>query len=89
MPKTAELLEKALMKRTASEWCRILNVTPSALSKAKRQGHVSPRFAAFFALELGEDPGTWAAIATAEAEPPGPLRERLERSLSGHNTALV
>lgn len=81
MHNTKDLLEQALKKKKASEWCRELNVTPSSLSKAKRQGHVSPRFAAFFAIELGADPGYWAAIATAEAEPPGPLKDRLERSL--------
>lgn len=89
MPTTIDLLKKALEIKKASAWCRELNVTESALSKAKRQGHLSPRFAAFFAMEVGADPAFWAAVATAEAEPPGPLKERLERSLSGHNTALV
>lgn len=89
MTRTGELLEKALKKKTASEWGRIMNVTPSSISKAKRIGHVSPRFAAYFATELGADPAYWAAVATAEAEPPGPLRDRLEKSLARQKTVLL
>jgi hypothetical protein len=89
MPNTIDLLREALKKQRAAAWCRQLNITEAALSTAKKRGRLSPTLAGVFALEIGADPVFWTAVAAAEAEPPGPLRERLERSLSGHNTALV
>lgn len=89
MPHTIELLEKALEMRNASQWCKRFNMTRATLTNAKKRGRLSPTLAGVLAMEMGADPIFWTAVAAAEAEPPGPLRERLEQSLSGHNTALV
>lgn len=89
MPHTIELLEMALQKRKAAEWCSRLNITKGTISHAKKRGRLSPTLAGNLAIEIGADPIFWTAVAAAEAEPEGPLRERLEKSLSGHNTALV
>lgn len=87
MPHTIDLLNKALETKKAAAWCRDLNITKGAISKAKDRGRLSPTLAGVLAMEMGADPIFWTAVAAAEAEPPGPLRERLEQSLSGHNTA--
>lgn len=88
MRTTAELLTVALRYKKAAAWCRELNVTEGALSHAKKKGRLSPSVAAFIATETGADPVLWAAIAAAEAEPPGPVRERLERALDRHITTV-
>lgn len=88
MPHSIELLEKALTMKKAAQWSTHFNITRAALTMAKKKGRLSPTLASVFAMEMGADPIFWAAVAAAEAEPPGPLRERLEASLSGHNTAL-
>lgn len=87
MPHTLELLSAALKKQKAAAWCRQLNITEAAMSTAKKRGRLSPTLAGNLALEMGADAVFWTAVAAAEAEPPGPLRERLERSLSRHKTA--
>lgn len=89
MPHTIDLLEKALKLKKAAQWSHEFNITRAAITMAKKKGRLSPTLASVFAMELGADPIFWTAVAAAEAEPPGPLRERLEASLSGHNTALV
>lgn len=81
MRTTAELLTKALEFKKASMWCKDLNITEAALSKAKNRGHLSPTLAGVLAIEMGADAVYWTAIAAAEAEPRGALRERLERAL--------
>lgn len=88
MPHTIELLDKALEMRNASQWCKRFNVTRGTITNAKKRGRLSPTLAGVFAMEMGADPIYWAAVAAAEAEPPGPLRERLEASLSRQETAL-
>ena len=89
MPSTLELLQKALSKKTAATWCRTLNVQQSTLSQARKRGRLSPTIACNIAMEIGADPIFWAAVAAAEAEPPGPLRDRLEQSLECHKTVLL
>jgi hypothetical protein len=89
MPHTIELLEKALQMRRASQWCERFNITKGTISQAKKRGRLSPTLAGVFAMEIGADPIFWTAVAAAEAEPPGPLRERLEESLNSQKTALV
>lgn len=89
MPHTKDLLLKALEAKKAATWCRDFNITKGAISKAKERGRLSPTLASVFAMELGADPIFWAAVAAAEAEPPGPLRQRLEETLSRQKTALV
>lgn len=88
MPHTIDLLEKALAKQKAASWCRQFNITEAAISTAKKRGRLSPTLAGVFAMEMGADPVYWTAVAAAEAEPPGPLRDRLEKSLERQKTAL-
>lgn len=68
MQRTMQLWEKALKKQHAAAWARDLNMTPAALSTAKRTGRLSPVLAGNVAMELGEDPVTWIAVAALEAE---------------------
>jgi predicted ThiF/HesA family dinucleotide-utilizing enzyme len=88
MAHTIELLEKALEVRNAAQWCNRFNVTRATITNAKKRGRLSPTLAGVFALEMGENPIYWTAVAAAEAEPPGPLRDRLEETLKRHETAL-
>lgn len=68
MANTMELFEKAMQKQRAAAWARELNLTPSAFSQAKKQGRLSPVLAGNLAIELGEDPIEWVALAALEAE---------------------
>jgi len=86
MPSTIDLLNKALQKRTAAQWCRHMNLARTTLSVAKVRGRLSPTLAGNLAMEIGQNPIYWAAVAAAEAEPPGPLREKLEQVLERHKT---
>lgn len=88
MPKTIELLERALLKRKAAEWCSRLNITKGTISHAKKRGRLSPTLAGNFAIEMEADPIFWTAVAAAEAEPPGPLRDKLEKTLERHRSTL-
>lgn len=84
MQTTRELWQMALTKHHAAEWARRLNLTPSALSIAKRQGRLSPVLAANVAIELGEDATRWTAIAALEGavkEQGSPLLARAERAV--------
>jgi hypothetical protein len=88
MPHTIDLLERALKKQKAATWCRQFNITEAAISTAKKRGRLSPTLAGVFAMEMGADPIYWTAVAAAEAEPEGPLRSRLEKSLESHKANL-
>lgn len=88
MTSTLELMKHGLKQKPAAQWCRELNVTDSALSKAKREGHLSPRFAAYFAIKTGADPFYWSTLAIAEAEKDSDLKRELMRTLERHKTKL-
>lgn len=88
MHHTLDLLSAALRKQNAASWCRKLNITEAAISTAKKRGRLSPTLAGNFAIEIGADPIFWTAVAAAEAEPAGPLRDRLEKSLARQKTVL-
>lgn len=88
MHSTMELLKKGLKEKNAAQWCRELNVTESALSHAKRKGHLSPRFAAYFAIKTGADPFFWSTLAIAEAEEDSDLKRELLMELDRHKTKL-
>lgn len=88
MHNTIELLDKALEIRNAAQWCNRFNLTRATITNAKKRGRLSPTLAGVFAMEMGADPVYWTAVAAAEAEPPGPLRDRLEKTLKSHETAL-
>lgn len=78
MPKTMELLDKALQVQRAAQWSRELNLTESAIAHARKRGRLSPTLAGHFAIKLGENPEQWIAIAALEAEPESPLLDELK-----------
>lgn len=88
MHHTIELLERALKIKKAAQWSHDFNITRATITMAKKKGRLSPTLASVFAMELGADPIYWTAVAAAEAEPPGPLRDRLEQSLERQKTVL-
>jgi hypothetical protein len=78
MTSTMELLSKALDVKRASRWCEQLDLDISTLAQAKKRGRLSPTLAGNFAIELGESPEHWIAIAAIEAEKETPLLKRLK-----------
>lgn len=83
MKTTIELFEKALTVQRAAAWAREFNLTPAALSIAKKQRRLSPVLAGNFAMKLGESAEHWIAIAALEAEPKSELLERLKKANKG------
>lgn len=77
MRQSIDLLTIALEKQTLSAWARKFNVVPSTFTNAKRAGRISPALAGNLAIELGESPEEWIAIAAIEAEKESPLLRRL------------
>ena len=73
-----DLFDKALTMQHAAAWAREFNMTPAALSIAKRQRRLSPVLAGNLAIKLGENPEHWMAIAAMEAEPESPLLANLK-----------
>lgn len=78
MHSTMELFEKALTVKHAAAWAKDLNLTRAAFSMAKKQKRLSPVLAGNLAIELGESPEHWIAIAAIEAEKESPLLQRLK-----------
>jgi len=78
MPKTLDLLDKALKQKSASEWARTFNISPSAITNARARGRLSPSLAGNIAIKLGENQQHWIAIAALEAEPNSPLLTTLK-----------
>lgn len=89
MPHTIDLLNRALEIRNAAQWCSRFNMTRATITNAKKRGRLSPSLAGNLAMEIGADPIFWTAVAAAEAEPAGPLRDRLERSLERQKTVVL
>lgn len=89
MVHSLDLLDKALTVKKAARWCDSLNITKGAISQAKKRGRLSPTLAANIAIDMGADPIFWAAIAAAEAEPEGPLKDRMVQSLERHKTKTL
>lgn len=79
MNTTMELFEKALTIQNAAAWARKFNLTPAAMSVAKKKQRLSPVLAGNFAIELGEDAAAWIAVAALEAEPDSQLLQRLKK----------
>lgn len=80
MQSTMQLLEKALNVMPAAGWANELNITRQTFSMAKKAKRLSPALAGNLAIELGEDPEHWIAVAAIEAEKKSPLLERLKKS---------
>lgn len=80
MTTTMELLDKALQIKRASHWANDLNLSNATFSQCKKRGRLSPTIAGTLAIELGESPETWMAIAAMEAEPESTLLERLKKA---------
>ncbi|MGE8447314.1 MAG: hypothetical protein ACN6O1_13980 [Comamonas sp.] len=84
MSSTIELLEMALKSKRAATWCRELNISTAAFAQAKKRGRLSPLLAGNIAIDLGESPDHWMAVAALEAERESPLRDRLLASFNRH-----
>lgn len=80
MQNTMELLTKALSVKRAARWTEDLNLDASTICQAKKKGRLSPALAGNFAIELGESPEHWIAIAAIEASPESTLLQRLKKS---------
>lgn len=80
MQKSMQLLEKALQIQPAASWAHRLNITRQTFTNAKRAERLSPALAGNLAIELGEDPEHWIAVAAIEAEKESPLLQRLRKS---------
>jgi hypothetical protein len=80
MQTTMKLFGKALEVQHAAAWAREFNITPAAISIAKKQKRLSPELAGNFAIKLGENPKHWIAVAALEAEPATELLARLKES---------
>jgi hypothetical protein len=78
MPKTLELLQKALEIKTKSEWARCLNIMPSVFTRAAHEGRLSPALAGNLAIEIGEDAGQWMIAAMMESKQEAALINRLQ-----------
>lgn len=77
--KTMELLDRALsINPSPKSWCDKLQLNRTALNCAKNRGRLSPAIAGGLAIELGENPAQWIAIAALEAEPASPLLDYLK-----------
>ena len=77
MTHSIELLNRALQMKTVSEWARTLNIVPSTITNARRIGRLSPTMAGNFAMNLGENPTQWIALAAMEAEPESTYKKEL------------
>jgi len=76
-----ELLNKALaMEPSAKAWCDKLGLSRNTIAVGKSRGRLSPAIAGGIAMELGENPEHWIAIAALEAEPESTLLQRLKKS---------
>lgn len=81
MNTTAELLRKALEKRRPSEWAELYKITRSTFTNAKNIGRLSPLLAGNLAIDLGENPAEWMAVAALEAERDSPLKKLLKQRI--------
>lgn len=79
MNSTMQLFARALETKHASAWARDFNITPEAFSMAKKKGRLSPVLAGNLAIELGEEPEHWIAVAALEAEKDSELLARLRK----------
>ena len=84
MSQTLVLMEKALQTRRAADWCKELNITAAAFSKAKSKGRLSPALAGCIATKLGENRDHWIAVAAIETEREGPLKKEMLKALLRH-----
>ncbi|MES2581347.1 MAG: hypothetical protein V4627_01410 [Pseudomonadota bacterium] len=80
MQNTMQLLDRALQVKRASRWCEDMDLDISTMAQAKKRGRLSPTLAGTLAMELGESPEHWIAIAAIEAEKETPLLQRLKKS---------
>lgn len=78
MQSTMELFQNALRVKPAADWAKSLNITRQTFSMAKKANRLSPALAGNLAIELGESPEHWIAIAAIEAEKNSPLLDRLK-----------
>ena len=82
MQTTMDLWAKATAMQNPAQWAKHFNVTPEAFYIAKRKGRLSPILAGNLAIELGESPEHWIAVAALEAEKESPLVAELQRAVN-------
>jgi len=80
MTSTMQLLEKALTVKKASHWANDLNLSNATFTMASKRGRLSPTLAGNIAIQLGENPEHWMAVAALEAEPESPLKAMLQKT---------
>lgn len=81
MQSTLTLLDKALQIAPMPVWTKKFHLTRNAISTAKYSGKLTPVLAGNFALELGEDPQKWMAVAVIEGEKDSPAKQLLMKQL--------
>jgi len=86
---TLQLLEKALgVNPSPKHWCDKLKLNRTAINCARNRGRLSPSIAGGLAIELGENPIQWMAVAAMEAEPESTLKKELLRRVTSLYVAL-
>ena len=89
MNTTIDLLDRAVVGKSAAELARELNVARSTFSMARERGRLSPTLAGQLTDKLGEDPTRWTALAALEAEPATKAREKLRRLITAGGTRII
>jgi hypothetical protein len=90
MERTLDLLKKAAtIEPNYAEWCRRLGLNRTALTVEERRGKLSPVIAGGLAIELGEDPEHWMALAAYEAAPETTAKRTLAKALQKARTRLT
>ena len=85
MHSTKDLLAKALTIKPAKFWSDRYFISQSTLSEAKKKGRLSPIVAGNLAMDIGEEPGYWIAVAATETERKNPMVERIQAVLARSN----
>lgn len=77
MQTTMNLLERALQRKSITEWTRELELSGKALYNAQYRGHLSPAIAGDIAERLGENVDQWIVIAALESERDSPCKTKM------------
>lgn len=81
MQTTMDLLDKANDRIPSdAEYARRLGISRTTFAVSRIRGRLSPVVAGALAMEIGEDPEHWIAVAALEAAPEGHLKNALWKS---------
>lgn len=82
MQTTMDLLNRANDRIPSdAEYARRLGISRTTFSVARIRGRLSPIVAGALAMDIGENPQHWMAIAAIEASPDGHLKEALWKKI--------